>query len=45
MAEKTYAGKIDNSGNQKVEAIYKPGTTKAPKMHEGGDLRVKKGKK
>ena len=30
--EKTYTGKINNKGNQKVEALVKTGTSKKGKM-------------
>lgn len=43
--KKTYTGKINNKGNQKVEALVKTGTSKKGKMITGGDLRAKKSSK
>jgi len=40
---KSYAGKISNSGSQKVDAIFPQGKKKKEKK-KGGDLRVKGGK-
>lgn len=42
MAISAYAGKIKNSGNQKVEAPFKTAPAKPGKVKEGKDLRVKK---
>ena len=41
----TYVGKITNKGAQKVDAPLKQPASKAPKVHEGGDLRAKKSHK
>ena len=44
MAENGYTGKIGNAGTQVVNAPNKPQAAhKAPVVHRGGDLRVKKG--
>ena len=42
MAKSEYAGRIDNSGNQKVEAPYKAKPKKPGNVKEGKDLRIKK---
>lgn len=42
---KTYTGKINNKGNQKVLAPNKSGASKKGKMITGGDLRAKKSSK
>ena len=44
MAENGYTGKIGNAGTQVVNTPNKPQAAhKAPVVHRGGDLRVKKG--
>lgn len=43
--EKSYAGKIENKGSQKVEALFKTKSSKSPKVKTGGDLRAKKSSK
>ncbi len=43
MAEKGYAGKISNTGAQKVQAPHTPNTTKGKSdVKRGDDLRTKK---
>lgn len=42
--EKSYAGKINNRGQQEVKALYPTPKGKAPKKKTGADLRVKGGK-
>lgn len=42
MARSEYAGRIKNSGNQKVEAPIKTKPGKAGNVKEGKDLRIKK---
>lgn len=37
--DKTYAGKIKNSGTQVVDALFKPGTSPKVQKKEGEDLR------
>lgn len=37
-----YAGKINNKGSQKVEALFKTQGSKKPTVKTGGDLRAKK---
>ena len=43
--KKTYTGKINNKGNQLVEALVKTEKSKKGKMITGGDLRAKKSSK
>ena len=38
----TYAGKINNQGTQKVEALFKGNAPKKGSVKHGNDLRVKK---
>lgn len=41
-AGKTYAGKIKNTGSQKVDAPFAAKSTKKPTVHKGEDLRAGK---
>lgn len=41
----TYAGKIQNTGNQHIAAVFTPHETKAAKIREGKDLRGGNNKK
>lgn len=34
-----YAGRINNKGNQVVNALYKTANSKSPKVKRGSDLR------
>ena len=38
----TYAGKINNQGTQKVEALFNGGAPKKGSVKRGKDLRAKK---
>lgn len=43
--KESYAGKIQNRGSQKVEALFKTAGSKKPTVKTGGDLRAKKSSK
>lgn len=43
--EKSYAGKVKNSGAQTVEAVYPQKTIAKPQVKTGGDLRTPRGGK
>lgn len=43
--KKTYAGKIKNTANQEVKALFPAGKGKSGKVTKGTDLRSKGGKK
>lgn len=40
--QKGYAGRINNKGNQVVNAVYKTANSKSPKVKRGADLRTGK---
>ena len=43
--KQSHAGKINNKGSQKVEALFKTNRSKKPTVKMGNDLRSKKSSK